>query len=498
MSLFIVGLDNTIVNIALPTISKGLGASVSGLQWIVDGYTMVLASLLMFAGAAADRFGRRRVFQIGLTIFTAGSALCSIAPDLRWLIAFRIVQAVGGSMLNPVAMSIISSIYTTPANRARAIGVWVSVFGVSMALGPVLGGILTAEVGWRSIFWVNIPVGLVTVVLAYLLVPETRARTPRRPDPIGQLLVTTGLASLVYAIIEGARTSWRSPEIRALFGVAGMAFVVFVVWELRRKDPLINPRFFRSPALTGAVLIAVTTFACLGGFLFLETIYLQDVRGFSVLRAGLDMLPAAAAIAIFPPTATWLADKGGPRLPLTVGGLALALSMAAMSQLSAASWIGYLVLAGAAFGVGFALVDGQISAEAISAMPAAQSGLASGIASTSRQVGQALGVAVTGALVNADLRGPIGMAFVTASRPAWLVLTGCGCVVLVLGLTATALAHRPRQTVGVPPQRDQPTQPIPRVSVGPRSQPSEWVPRYLMNQPTPSERPEHHPKHGSR
>jgi MFS family permease len=246
------------------------------------------------------------------------------------------------------------------------------------------------------------------------------------------------------------------------------------------------------------VLIAVGSFACLGGFLFLETIYLQDVRGFSVLLAGLYMLPAAIAIAAFPPTATWLTVKGGPRLPLTVGGVALALSMAAMSQLSAASWIGYLVVAAVGFGMGFAMVDGQISAGAISAMPAAQSGVASGIASTSRQMGQALGVAVTGALLDANLHGPIGRSFITASRPAWFVLTGCGCVVLILGLTATVLARIPRSSVGVPPQRDQPTQPIPRISVGSVSQPAEWVPRYLMNYPASSRRPEHHPKHGSR
>jgi EmrB/QacA subfamily drug resistance transporter len=477
MSMFIVGIDNTIVNIALPTIARGLHAEVSGQQWIIDGYTMVLASLLLFAGSTADRFGRRRTFQIGLIIFTAGSALCSVAPDLDWLIAFRVLQALGGSMLNPVAMSIIASVYTTRVDRARAISVWVSVFGVSVALGPVVGGILTSAIGWRSIFWVNVPVGLFTAILAYMLVPESRARLPRRPDPVAQLLVTAGLALLVYAIIEGARSGWRADGIRVMFGVAASAFVALIVLEFRRRDPLINPRFFRAPGLTGAVLIGVCSFACLGGFLFLETIYLQDVRSFSALHAGLNLLPAAVAIAVFPAAATWLAGRAGPRLPLMLGGSALALSMAALSRVSATSGVGYLIAAYAVFGVGFAMVDGQISVGAISAMPAAQSGLASGIASTSRQVGQALGVAVSGALLNANLRGPIRVGFGTGSRTAWWVLTACGCVVLAIGVAATTLARGPRPSAGLPPGVDQPTQPIPRIPAAARSsQPTQWFP----------------------
>ena len=174
LSLFIVGLDNTIVNVALPTISRGLGASVSGLQWIVNGYTMVLASLVMSAGATADRFGHRQVFRTGLAVFTLSSALCSVAPSLGWLIAFRVLQAIGGSMLNPVAVSIISSVFQDRAERAWAIGTWVTMFGVSMALGPVFGGILTGTVGWRSIFWVNIPVGLAAIALVSRFIPESR------------------------------------------------------------------------------------------------------------------------------------------------------------------------------------------------------------------------------------------------------------------------------------------------------------------------------------
>ena len=198
MSLLIVGLDSTIVNVALPSIQHDLHAPVSGLQWTIDAYTLVLASLLMLAGSTADRIGRRRTFQTGLAMFTLGSLLCSLAPGLGWLVAFRMMQAVGGSMLNPVAMSIITNTFTEPAERARAIGVWGGVVGLSIALGPVVGGALVASVGWRGIFWVNIPVGVAALVLTALFVPESRAPHARRVDPVGQVLVIVdaGLAHL--------------------------------------------------------------------------------------------------------------------------------------------------------------------------------------------------------------------------------------------------------------------------------------------------------------
>jgi EmrB/QacA subfamily drug resistance transporter len=490
LSLFIVGLDNTIVNVALPTIARGVHASVSGLQWIVDGYTMVLASLVMSAGAMADRFGRRRIFLTGLAIFTASSALCSVAPGLGWLVAFRVLQAIGGSMLNPVAVSIISSVYRNRAERAWAIGVWVSMFGVSMALGPVIGGILAGTAGWRSIFWVNIPVGLLAIILVARFIPESRAAAARRLDLTGQGLVIVMLASLVYAIIEGARTYWREPAIRGLFGLAGVALVLLVLWELRREDPLIDPRAFRNLPFTAAVLTGLCSFGALGGFLFLATIYLQDSRGLPALRAGVHMLPAAAAMAICPLLSARLADRRGLRAPLAVGGTALALSMAAMSRLTASSGDGYLVAAFIMFGVGLGMVDGQISHAAVSAMPASQAGVASGIASASRQMGQALGVAVTGAVLSANLHGPVRTGFVPASHPAWLVTTGCGCVVALLGLTA-GLGRLPRGAAllaaaaaagkqEIHPGYGGPPQPAP--DPGPAPEP-EWIPRYLMGRP---------------
>src|ERR1700733_5106913 len=281
VSLLIVGLDSTIVNVALPSIQRDLHARVSGLQWTVDAYTLVLASFLILAGSAADRVGRRRIFQTGLVLFTLGSLLCSLAPGLDWLVAFRVLQAIGGSMLNPVALSIVSNTFTDTAERARAIGVWGSVFGVSLALGPIVGGALIALVGWRAISWVNVPICLAALVLSTLFVPESRAPRALRPDPVGQVLVITALASLTYAIIEGPGSGWASAKILGLFALAAVAFAGLICYELRHDEPLIEMRCFRSAQFSGATLTAVCAFAALGGFLFLNTLYLQDVRGYS-------------------------------------------------------------------------------------------------------------------------------------------------------------------------------------------------------------------------
>ena len=214
MSILLVSLDNTIVNVALPTIHRDLGASLSQLQWIVDSYTVVLATLLILSGSIADRIGRKRVFAVGLGLFSVGSLLCSAAPSPGWLIAFRALQGVGGSMLNPVAMSIIRNVFTDPRERAQAIGVWGGVVGISMALGPVLGGALTDVAGWRSIFWINVPIGILAIVLVARVVPESRAARPRRLDPVGQVLAMVFLATLTYAIIEAGDAGWGSPRCR--------------------------------------------------------------------------------------------------------------------------------------------------------------------------------------------------------------------------------------------------------------------------------------------
>src|SRR4051812_9548615 len=242
LSLFIVGLDVTVVNVALPSIGRGLHAGVSELQWTVDAYTVVLASLLMFSGSMGDRLGRKRTFVTGLAVFSVASLLCSLAPTVELLVAFRVLQAVGGSMLNPVAMSIVTNTFTDPRERAQAVGIWGAVFGVSMALGPVVGGTLVSAIGWRSIFWINIPVGLIAILLTLRFIPESRAPRPRRFDPVGQTLVIVLLATLTYGIIEAPSQGWTSALIVAVFAASGAALLGLLLYEPRRADPLVELR----------------------------------------------------------------------------------------------------------------------------------------------------------------------------------------------------------------------------------------------------------------
>jgi EmrB/QacA subfamily drug resistance transporter len=438
MSLFIVGLDNTIVNLALPAIRHDLHASMSGLQWVIDAYTLVLASLLILAGSTADRVGRRRTFQVGLVVFSAGSLLCGLAPTLGWLIAFRMVQAVGGSMLNPVAMSIITNTFTEPRARARAIGVWGGVVGISLALGPVLGGWLVAALGWRSIFFINIPVGVAAVVLTALFVPESRAARPRRVDPVGQVLVLTVLASLTYAIIEGPGAGWSSPEIVGFFALAAGALAALVWYERRRVEPLLDLRFFRSAPFSGATVIAVCAFGALSGFLLINTLYLQEARGLSALHAGLYTLPMAAMALVFSPLSGRLVGTRGPRLPLLLAGVAMALSILPLTRLTVDTPVPELMLCYVGFGFGFALVNAPITNTAVSGMPVSQAGVAAAIASTSRQVGASLGVAVVGSAVVGGVvgQGPAGN-FAEASHAGWWIIAGCGAAVFALGLLTT-------------------------------------------------------------
>ncbi|WP_405531376.1 MFS transporter [Streptomyces avidinii] len=450
MSLLIVSLDNTVLNVALPSMRRDLDASVSGLQWSIDAYTLVLASLLMLAGSTADRIGRRKVFVAGLVAFTVGSLLCSLAPSLDWLIVFRMVQAVGGAMLNPVAMSIITNTFTDPAERARAIGVWGAVGGISMAAGPLIGGVLVDSVGWRSIFLINLPIGLAAFALTLRHIPESRAARPRRPDPLGQVLVIALLGSLTYGIIEAPAAGWRSPLILGCAVVAVASFVGLLIHEPRCKEPLIDLRFFRSAPFSGATVIAISAFAGLAGFLFLNTLYLQDVRGLSALHAGLYMLPMAGLTVVFAPLAGRLVGSRGPRICLLIAGVSMAASGLLFALFEAETsnpllFTGYML-----FGLGFGMVNAPITNTAVSGMPRSQAGVAAAIASTSRQTGGTLGVAVIGSVLAAGLAH--GSDFSAAAQPAWWIITLCGLLVLVVGAAtsgtwARATAERTARTL---------------------------------------------------
>lgn len=458
MSLLIVSLDVTVLNVALPAMQHDLHATTAGLQWTIDAYTLVLAALLMLAGSTADRIGRKKVFMAGLVVFSLGSLLCSLAPNLELLIAARMVQAVGGSMLNPVAMSIITNTFTDPRERARAIGVWGAVVGISMAAGPLLGGLLVESVGWRSIFWLNLPVGLLALLATLRYVPESRASKARRPDPVGQLLVIVLFGSLTYAIIEapeaGAATSGP------FAAVALVALLGLLRYEPRRAEPLIDLRFFRSAPFSGATVVAISAFAALGGFLFLSTLYLQNVRGLDALHAGLWMLPMAVPMFLCAPLSGRLVGTRGPRLPLLIAGVAMTTSGLLFAAFDAETSDGTLFLGYVLFGVGFGFVNAPITNTAVSGMPRSQAGVAAAVASTSRQLGQTLGVAVVGAVLAAGVStSSYRETFVSAAVPGWWILTGCGLAVLVLGVVTTGpwarrTAERAAQRLQAPEIRE--------------------------------------------
>ncbi|MDA8289941.1 MAG: MFS transporter [Actinomycetota bacterium] len=453
MSLLIVGLDNTIVNVALPSIGRELHTGVSGLQWTIDAYTLVLASLLMLSGSTADRLGRKRTFQTGLVLFGLGSLACSLAPNLGLLILFRALQAVGGSMLNPVAMSIITNTFLEPRERAQAIGLWGAVVGLSMGLGPVLGGLLVTSGGWRSIFWINVPIALAACLLTARFIPESRAPRPRRFDPVGQLCVVALLGCLTFGIIEGPSLGWASPAIVGVFVAAVAALVGLLLYEPRRREPLLELAFFRSIPFSGATVIAVAAFASLGGFLFLNTLYLQDDRHLSAFRAGLDTLPMAAMTIVLAPLSGWLVGRRGSRPSLVIAGLGLTVSAAMLTIISGSTSFTWLFVSYVLFGVGFGMVNAPITNTAVSGMPKEQAGVAAGVASTSRQIGQTFGVAVLGTMAVSAIGGNSAPHLALASHPGWWTIVGCGSAILLLGILTTtrfALASAKRVATNVP------------------------------------------------
>lgn len=442
LSLVLVGLDVTIVNVALPAIRSGLGAGVTGLQWVMDAYTLAVASLMLLTGSMADRFGRRRVFRVGLVLFTLASVLCSLAPGIGALIACRLLQGVGASMLNPVALSIIAASFPAPAARARAIGTWGAVLGISLGLGPVLGGALTEAFGWRWIFLVNLPVGLAALALTAWYVPESRAARPRAPDPVGQLLVTAGLGCLAGALIEGQRLGWASWPILLLLAVSGLSLAGLVFYERRRAEPLVELRFFASVPFTGAALIALAAFGCFAGLLFLGTLYLQQVRGLPALQAGLCTLPLASMTLVCGPLSGRMVARFGTRLSLLLAGAGLLSGALVLTRLTADSPLALLLSGYALFGAGIGLVNPPVSTVAMAGLPPGQAGMAAAMASTSRQFGATLGVALAGAAV--ARQGGLAQ----AALPVWWGMAACGAAIMALGwITNTPWARRSAQRV---------------------------------------------------
>ncbi|QCV96675.1 MFS transporter [Acidipropionibacterium acidipropionici] len=432
LSIFIVMVDSTGVNLALPSISREMGASTSQLQWVIDAYLLVLASLMLLSGSMADRLGRRRIFSLGLLLFGLGSALCSVATGPAMLIATRALQAIGGSMLNPVAMAIITNTYPDARRRARAIGVWGAVVGIGMATGPLLGGLLVDAVNWRAVFWVNIPVVVAALILVHLIVPESRGTAGRRVDVGGQLLGILVMATLSFAIITGGEQGFDHIQVLASAAIGALALAAFILVERHAAEPLLDLRYFRSVPFSAATVVAVLLFMAFSGFMFVATLYLQDDLGKSPLHAGLLTMPIALGNALLAPVSGRIVGRRGPRPSMVAGAVALAVGGVMLTLLGPSTPLWYFVLAGFFVGGANGVTNSAITSTAVSGMPAARSGVAASIASTGRQVGQSLGVAILGASLNTGLTSHA--AFTDAARPGWFMIIGLALAIGALGV----------------------------------------------------------------
>ncbi len=396
---FLVLLDVTVVNVALPRIGSGLHTDIGGLQWVVDGYALALAALMLTSGTAGDRYGHRRVVLAGLAVFGAGSLGCGLAPDVAVLVAARVVQGVGAALLLPGTLAVISRAYPDDAARARAIGVWAGVGSLALPAGPLLGGALTDWLGWRSIFLINVPVVLFALVRSAAVVEESKETGARRLDPPGLLLGGLVLLATTYAFIEGGRTGAGSPYVVTAATIAVLALVALTVAELRRgDDAMLPPALLRRPAFDAANATAGIMNLGTLGTLFVLMLFLQSVQHRSALVAGLAVLPLFAPLAVMAPFGGRITSRIGSRVPAAAGLLIAAAGLALLARAQPHSGLPVLFPALLLWGIGCGLLTPAVVAAAISTAPADRAGLASAVNNTARQTGGAIGIAVAGAI----------------------------------------------------------------------------------------------------
>lgn len=447
LALLIVSIDNTIVNVALPDIASRLHASLQSLQWIVGAYILALGSLLLLAGSLADRFGRKRIFIVGLIVFVTASAGAGLATNEGLLIAMRAVQGVGGAMMTPVALAIISTVFPDPGARARAIGWWGAVSGIGIAVGPLLGGPLVDAFGWRSVFWANVPLGVTAVVLAVLFVPESRPARPRALDPVAQLLVVAVLGPIAFAVIRVPTDGVAVSTVGAL--VVGVASgVVLVLWERRRSEPLVDLAVFHDRLFSASLGAAFLSFFAFSGLLFANTMLVQSIRGLSATEAAIVTLPLAIAVIVAGPLSGRLVAAGRTGLAVAAAGWAIAeagIVYAVADELP----VWFVALPLALFGVGFGLLNDPVNVAAVSELPADRAGSGAAMMSSAKQVGQLFGVSVVGAAIS--LMAPQGSA--AAGTPAAIVVCGALCIAGAGVLAASPLIgrRRLRRRRGTPP-----------------------------------------------
>jgi len=421
VSLAMIGLDNTILNVALPTLVRDLHASFSQLQWIIDSYTVVFAGLLLTAGSLGDRFGRKWVMLVGLGVFCAGSAFSAFAWSPEILVVTRALMGVGGALVMPATLSILTNVFVEPHEREKAIGIWAGVAGVGIAVGPIAGGLLLQHFWWGSVFLINVPVIVVGMIAAALLVPNSADPAAPRLDLVGAFLSTVGLAVLLWGIIEAPTTGWHSDRVLVGVSVGLVILGLFLAWELHTDHPMIHLRFFRNrrfSAAGGAIALVVLG---LYGTLFVLTQYLQFVLGYSALGTGVAFIPLALLLLIAGPASTPLVRRLGTKAVVSTGLLMIAGGLAWLATASAnATFVGGVLGPLAILGLGFGLTMAPTTESIMGSLPRAQAGAGSAMNSTLLQVGGALGVAIIGSVLSAGYRSSVDAVMAGHAVPAWV------------------------------------------------------------------------------
>jgi EmrB/QacA subfamily drug resistance transporter len=422
-ALFMIMLDNTVVNVALPSIQDDLGASLSALEWTINAYTLTFAVLLVTGGRLGDIFGRRRAFLIGVVVFAISSATAGLAPNDTSLVVSRAVQGVGAAFMMPATLSIITNAFP-PHERGKAIGTWAGVSALALALGPVVGGLLTEQVSWRAIFFLNLPVAALAVVVTLAAARESRdPGVPRTVDYAGVATLTVGIGSLVLALVEGNDWGWGSARIVGLLLIAVLGLVAFNFAQRRVRFPMVEFAFFRSRQFLGANGVAfVVSFAMLAMFFFMA-LYMQNILGYSPLEAGIRFLPATVVIIVAAPIAGRLTDRIGARLPIAFGLTLAALALYLQSRIGVDTGYGYILPTFAVMGLGIGFTMSPMSTAAMNAVNESKAGVASGILSMSRMVGGTFGVAAVGALFQGisdhELHQKLGDLPLSSQQQAW-------------------------------------------------------------------------------
>jgi EmrB/QacA subfamily drug resistance transporter len=403
--LFMIMLDNTVVNVALPAIERDLGAGLSELEWIVSGYALTFAALMLMGGKLADLFGRRMVFVSGLAVFSASSLACALAPSPGFLIGARIVQGVGAALMNPATLSIISATFP-PRQRGTAIGIWAGVSALALAIGPLVGGLLTEHIGWSSIFYLNVPIGIVAIVASFLLIDESRDTTQgQRPDVPGQLTSAVGLFAVTYGLIEANGYGWGSGRIVGAFAIGAAALVAFVLLERHQRAPMLDLRLFRNSTFAGANIVLLLVALAMFGVFFFLSLYMQNILGYSPVEAGAAFLPMTGLIIVIAPLAGRLSDRLGSRWLLTGGMTVLAAQLLYFSRLGVNADFWNLAPGMLLGGLGMPAVMAPASAAALSGVSVDRAGVGSAVLNSSRQLGGSIGVALMGAIMAHEIGG---------------------------------------------------------------------------------------------